>query len=294
MVIADKCGYFAAEGIQVSSTRLLDNDSMLALGANQINVEALGVSPGLFNALARGVILQVVADGSHSAPGFENSGLAVRQALIDSGKYRKPQDLKGLTVGISAFYSALHFDLKLMLESTGLTLSDVKVVPMPTDQLAAAFSNGGIDATVIYEPFLSQLEVQHVAKVVGRDYDMIGSKSIGTMLTFSSEMASNHEGSVRYLVAWLRAVRTYLQARNNPQTRDVLFQLLNANGIFLKSSTQTGTFDPNGTFPGTDGLTGALAWYRQAGVVKDAVDVNKLVNQQFVREAAQRLPSYSG
>jgi len=55
-------------------------------------------------------------------------------------------------------------------------------------------------------------------------------------------------------------------------------------GVFLKSTTQTGTFDPNGVFPGTDELRRALAWYQQDGIVKDSVNGDKLVNQQYSQE----------
>ena len=70
MFIADKKGFMREEGL-VSDYQTFDSAaSMMApLGAGQLDVVAGGPSAGLFNAVARGIDLRVVADKASARPG---------------------------------------------------------------------------------------------------------------------------------------------------------------------------------------------------------------------------------
>ncbi|HEY4318229.1 MAG TPA: ABC transporter substrate-binding protein, partial [Herbaspirillum sp.] len=61
--IADKKGYFKQEGLSVSFTPFDSAAKMVApLGAGQIEVGAGSPSVGLYNAIARGIEIKIVAD----------------------------------------------------------------------------------------------------------------------------------------------------------------------------------------------------------------------------------------
>src|SRR5215468_10193678 len=61
--IADKKGYFQAEGLQVKVINFRSAADMVApLGAGEIAAGAGSASAGLYNAVARGIRIKIVAD----------------------------------------------------------------------------------------------------------------------------------------------------------------------------------------------------------------------------------------
>src|SRR5262249_58059780 len=69
--IADKKGYFRAEGLEVKVVNFRSAADMVApLGAGQIEAGAGSASAGLYNAVARGIRLQIVADRGYPTAGY--------------------------------------------------------------------------------------------------------------------------------------------------------------------------------------------------------------------------------
>nr|MBA2690379.1 ABC transporter substrate-binding protein [Burkholderiales bacterium] len=76
--IADKKGYFRQEGLNVTFTSFNSAAKMMApLGAGQLDVGGGTVSAGLYNAVARGIHLKIVADKGSIKPGYGFSSLLV-------------------------------------------------------------------------------------------------------------------------------------------------------------------------------------------------------------------------
>ena len=69
--IADKKGYFQAEGLQVKVINFRSAADMVApLGAGELQAGAGSASAGLYNAVARGIRIKIVADKASSPPGY--------------------------------------------------------------------------------------------------------------------------------------------------------------------------------------------------------------------------------
>src|SRR5713101_7082326 len=66
------------------------------LGAGQLDVGGGATSAGLFNSAARGIGIKIIADKGSNLPGYSYVSLLVRKELVDSGKFKTLQDLKGL------------------------------------------------------------------------------------------------------------------------------------------------------------------------------------------------------
>jgi len=68
----------------------------------------------------------------------------------------RPEDLRGKRIGVEA--SAVGgYLLGRMLESFGMELGDVQIVPLSADEHEAAFASGKIEAVVTFEPLKSRL-----------------------------------------------------------------------------------------------------------------------------------------
>ena len=292
MVLADKRGYLKAEGLELQTTVFSNTqDALPPLGAGQLDVMVGGSSPAIFNAVARGVNVQIVADGGSQAPGSDWFGLAVRTDLIDSGRYKRPSDLKGLKIGIPAPFTVVHYMLKVLLEKNGLTLNDVDVAALGVPGEVTALGNKGIDAMVNIEPFLSQVEQQGSGKVVVRSLEATPKLVSGIFMMSPEFPAKQPEAARRYMVAWLRGVRDYLDAFSKGKDQEQTAKLLQESGILLNAKTQNPTFNADGVFDPA-GLQELLVWYTQEKAITGQVDLNKVVNFQLVKDAARKLPPY--
>jgi NitT/TauT family transport system substrate-binding protein len=294
-VLADKHGYFAAEGIRPQYMGNFTNsgDALLALGSNQIDVFTGGLSPGVFNSIARGVSVQILASGGGQAPGRDTLGMAVRNDLIDSGRYRTTADLKGMKIGDSAPYNVIHYMLYLALKQNGLTLNDIDLVStggLPNS--VAALANKGVDGMVTVEPFISEPEAKGFGKVVFRSHDIDPSIPGGVFMMAPDFRTRNPDAAQRYMIAWLRGVRDYLDAFAKNKNKDDTIKVLQDNKIAYNPNVQIPDFDPSGRFD-VKGMQGLLDWYVQEKQVQTPPDLSRLVDFKLVDAAAAKLGPYT-
>ena len=108
--IADKKGYFREEGLDVKVVNFRSAADMVApLGAGQIEAGAGSASAGLYNAVARGIRIKIVADKASSPPGYGGTKILVRKDHVDSGRYKIAQRPQGHEVRHErARASAIH------------------------------------------------------------------------------------------------------------------------------------------------------------------------------------------
>jgi len=139
-------------------------DVIAAMASGDIKLSELGSSP-LAIAATQGVDLQLfmISDGIGSA-----------EALIarDGTGIEKIDDLKGKKVGVP-LGSTAHFSLMGALENAGIPASDVTVLGMSPDQIAAAWSQDQIDATFIWDPVQTKVRangkmIVHAGEVTGK------------------------------------------------------------------------------------------------------------------------------
>jgi NitT/TauT family transport system substrate-binding protein len=96
-------------------------------------------------------ILFTVAEGLYRIVARRSAGIA------------KVADLRGKQITLPRDTSA-HYSLVRMLASAGLSESDVKIVDLPRDQMAAGVIDGRADAISMWEP-----EAQKAVEGLGRD-----------------------------------------------------------------------------------------------------------------------------
>jgi NitT/TauT family transport system substrate-binding protein len=151
--IADKKGYFGDEGLDVNVMTFRSAADMVApLGTGQIEAGAGSASAGLYNAVARGISIKIVADKASSPPGYGATKILVRKDHINSGRYRAPGDLKGMRVAMNAPGVSNTVTLNALLRSVGLKYGDVETVNIPLPYHVVALHNKAVDAAASVEP----------------------------------------------------------------------------------------------------------------------------------------------
>src|SRR5215471_16520454 len=100
-----------------------------ALAARQLDVGATGLTAALYNIVLGGEQLWIVADKGREWPGYPLVAIVVQKELWDTG-LRSIRDLRGRRIGVTQIGSTFHFHLGNILVKHGLTVADVKIVPL--------------------------------------------------------------------------------------------------------------------------------------------------------------------
>src|SRR5262249_55352194 len=211
--IADKRGYFKDEGLTVKFIRFDSAAKAMApLGTGEIAVASGATSAALYNAVARGVKLRIVADKAKNPPGYGFEALMVRKDLADEGKIKSLADCRGRKIAISAAGNSEDFLVDYALRKAGMTLKDVDSVYLGFPQHVVAFTNGGIDASLTVEPSIASIEKAGKAvRFLGVDQFY---PNFETAVVFYSEkfIKERPDDAKKFMRAYLRGARDYNDA----------------------------------------------------------------------------------
>ncbi len=270
------------------------------LGTGQLDVALGGPSAGLFNAIGRDIELRIVADkGSQQAPDFVYAYVVVRKDLSDSGQVKRPGDLKGRSVAVSALGSLGHLTVDSLLRKDGLTVQDVNLVTMPYPDMAGAFANKIIDASFTIEPlgvdWVEKDLVVRLPPTLREIYQMYGRQQGGVAMYGEQFVRERPEVARRWLVAYLRGVRDYNDAFRKGRDREAIVGILSKNlpikDPALYDKMGLPGFDPDGYVDGKN-LDEQQDWYIANGFQQEKVDLRPALDSQFVDYALGRLGKY--
>jgi NitT/TauT family transport system substrate-binding protein len=299
--IAERKGYFRAEGIDVKVVNFRSAADMVApLGTGQLDAGAGSAGASLYNAVARGIKIRIVADKASSPPGYGATKILVRKDLIDSGRYHGPHDLKGLRFAMNAPGVSNTSTLNTLLQSVGLKYSDVQTVNLPFPEHVVALKNRSVEASASVEPGPAIAVRDGDAVVVKSDDEILPNHQIAVLL-YSEDFALKHrEQAARFMRAYLRAVRFYNGAlrdgRLAGQNADEVIAIL-AEATPIKSRAIYQAITPPGIDP--DGHVNAqslaydLAFYRTQGLITGPVNLADVLDSSFADAALKELGPYA-
>jgi NitT/TauT family transport system substrate-binding protein len=298
--IADKKQYFKDEGLSVTFTAFDSAAKMVApLGAGQLDIGGGSPSVGLYNAVARGIDIKIVADKGSTPPGYGFQPLLVRKDLVESGRYKTLKDLKGMKIAGSAPGSASTSTMNEILKSAGLKPADVDRVFMAFPQHVVALQNKAVDAALTTEPSASRAVQSGAAvKVVGDDV-IYPNHQLAVVLYAGHFIKSNPDAARRFMRAYLRAARDYNDALKDgkiagPAADEVIAILTEYTHI--KDPQVYRTITPQGTNPdgrlNVESLKTDLAFFKEEGLVKAPVTVEQALDTRFVEAALKELGPY--
>lgn len=130
-----------------------------AMASGDVQVAELGSSP-LAIGTSQGLDIQLFMIAQ---------GLGTAESLIakQGSGIEKLEDIKGKKVAVPVGSTA-HYSLMGALAHSGIAESDVTIVNLPADQIAAAWESGQVDAAFIWEPVQNQI-LQTGTFIVGAD-----------------------------------------------------------------------------------------------------------------------------
>ena len=138
-------------------------DSLTALNTGQLDCN-LQTWNDAMAPLAEGIPLKAVLLLDNS---FGNDALVAKPGI------ESPKDLKGKTIA-TELGTCDHFLMLKALASAGLTEKDVTYTNLTVPDAAAAFIAGKVDAAVIWQPWVSQIQREGKGKVIYSSADIPG------------------------------------------------------------------------------------------------------------------------
>ncbi|MBA2689737.1 MAG: ABC transporter substrate-binding protein [Burkholderiales bacterium] len=298
--IADKKGYFRQEGLNVTFTSFNSAAKMMApLGAGQLDVGGGTVSAGLYNAVARGIHLKIVADKGSIKPGYGFSSLLVRKDHVDGGRYKSWGDLKGMKVAIGASGTGTASALNEALKKGGLKYKDVDVVDMAFPQHVLAFANKAIDASITNEPTVTRAVKDGVAvRVAGNDVFYPDQQT--AVVLYGGEFIKNQpEAARKFMRAYIRAIRDYNDALKDgkiagPNADEIIAILTEYTAI--KDASIYRVMTPNACDPdghvNVKSLHKDFDFFKEQGLIEGKVTVEQAIDNSFAEAVLKELGPY--
>jgi NitT/TauT family transport system substrate-binding protein len=300
LFVADKRGYFAAENLKVNFVPFDAAARMIgSLASGDLEVGGGGISAGLFNAVARGLGLKIVADKSTSLPGLGNGALVVRKDLIENGRYKSPKDFKGLKVAVPAPGTGTSTSIDRYLSTVGLSIADVDLTYLAFPQMVAALQKGAVDAAFIVEPSLSAVEANGAAVRIVRDDEMFPNHQIAVTLYSGRFISSNRDAAVRFMRAYLRGTRDYndvvkdgrLAGPGSEAIIAILTEYSHIKDPAIYGRINVHACDPDGRLD-LKSLETDLAFFVAQGLIQGKVDVASAIDTSIAEAAVRDIGAY--
>jgi len=297
--IAIERGYFAAEGISTEIENFrTPPETAPGVATGQLDIGLQGVSPALFNLIARDTGARIVVDNAYVHPSreFSQTSLVGRKALWDSGQVRGAADLRGRRVGLAVPGGTHELLLERMLRMAGLDLSDVEIVGVPFPDMLAALANGALDVAMEVEPFITAGTGQGILVELVLAGEAYPNQEIA-VLVYSRRFAEERtDVARRWMVANLRGARDLNDAMYTGLDRDeivrIMAQYSGLDAARLPPRAALRATNPDG-YVNTASILTDLEWFTARGTVPQQPSPAALVDNSFVDYALAILGHYS-
>src|SRR5579862_4327181 len=210
LFIADAMGYYAEQGLKVKFVRFDSAAKMIpSLSSGEVDVGSGATSAGLYNAVARGIGIKIVADKARNTKNYSFEAIMVRSDLLDSGKVKSLKDFKGLKVAISAKGNSEDALINYALTKNGLSIKDIDPVYLGFPNQIAAYANKGIDASLTVEPTVTKLlQLGAAKKLITADEIFPGFQT--AVVFYSPKFIHDQpENARKFMVALVKGIRFY-------------------------------------------------------------------------------------
>jgi NitT/TauT family transport system substrate-binding protein len=290
--IAIDRGYFQAEGLNIET---VPSDSSLQitpfLASGQVDVAGISQSPALFNAAVRGVPYRLVADKGRITPGHGFAAVVLRPDLIESGRVRDYADLRGLRLNSPGRGTASWGLMARALEAGGVSSADVEFESLPQSDVLPALGNRAIDGALLLEPFVSAAVALGVGvRWHGADEYALGAQN--GMIAYSPQFAAQRGPAERFMLAYLKGLRDYVDAfdggAGQDEIVDILIKHTPVKDRAVYATMKPAGFEPNGRV-NVDYLIAEQDLYVREGMMTETVDIPSLIDHSYADYAVERL-----
>ena len=285
-------GFFEVEGIKVDPVWFKAAQPIaVATASGDVEVGATGLTAGLYNSIAQGMKISIVADKGRVWPGYKLTAIIVDTEQWKAG-LRDLKDLKGKRVGITQIGSTFHYILGNLLEKRGMSLNEVKVVPLGSvASMRDTVISHQIESAFLVQPFVTAVELNQAANVLLWVGDHLPYQIAANF--YGEKFMKNRSLAVSFMKGYIRSCRYYydhaLAKKEGPQ----YLEILNIISKYTEEKTDAIALalpyiDRNGELYSED-IQKQLDWYHQNGMVSKKMSSSDIVDLSFWKEAMGQL-----
>jgi len=290
LFIALEKGFFEDEGLDAKAKwfEAAQPISVATVGGD-VQVGATGITASLYNMVAGGEKLVIVADKGREQEGYSSTALLVPS----DSEITSIEQLKGKKIGITQTGSTYHYMAGRLLEEHGLTTKDVELVPLNSiPGLMETLESKQVDAVLLNEPNISRVIDEGYGKVIAQVGEEIDYQISG--IFFSQAFAKNEEAATKFLKAYVKATRYYFDAvltkengeivpgENFDEVISIIAEYTDQDPDIIKQGLPY--MDRDGKLLGSDIQT-QIDWYVKEKLVDSAVDSSEIVNTELLDKA---------
>jgi NitT/TauT family transport system substrate-binding protein len=235
--------------------------------------------------------MKLVADKGQAAKGFGWAAIVIRSDLADTIKDFK--DLKGRKFGVLGKGVSSTAQLGKALELGGIQPNEVELIELGLPEMVAALGNKAIDGATLLEPFITLATARKVAVRWKGVEDFLPFTGQNGVIIYGQKFAEEQpEVAKRWMVAYLKGVRAYLDAVTKGTDRDginaILAKYTAVKDVALLAKMAPTGFDPNGRME-IKSLESDQDWFLKLGLQPARADLAKVIDYRYVDAAVSRL-----
>lgn len=284
--------FFELEGIKVEPVWFKAAQPIaVALATGDIDVGATGVTAGLYNSIAQGMKISIVADKGREWPGYKLTALLVDTEQWKAG-VRELKDLRGKRVGVTQIGSTFHYMLGNILEKKGMSLSDVKVVPLGSlNSMRDTLITHQIESVFLNQPFVTAIEKNGTGNVLLWVGDHLPYQIAA--IFYGEKLTKNRGAALSFMKGYIRSCRYYYDHALTKKEGAPYQEILDLISKYTKEKPDVIALalpynDRNGELLVED-IQKQLDWYHRNGMVSKKSSSSEMVDLSFWKEAMQQL-----
>jgi NitT/TauT family transport system substrate-binding protein len=287
LYVAIDRGYMKEQGIDVVVERFAGAGKMnVAFAAGQLDVGTGTANAGLFNSLAQGFDVRIVADkGQLRAPASPNKLLA-RKDLAESGKIKSPKDFKGRKIALLVKGNVQDYQIAKLLEHDGITLKDVEIVYIGSPQTLQAFASKAIDGAHMIEPWVTKAVADGLAVVVADSTSVPEVRQFqNAVILYAGKFIRDRRAiAQRFMNAYVKGIEYVTkQGWKDNGVVDAIFKHTGVEQDLLKRATPP-YIAPDGR-PDVESLARFQDWLVEQGMVTKKVPMDQVLDLSFLPPA---------
>jgi NitT/TauT family transport system substrate-binding protein len=300
--VAQEKGFFAAQGLDVEFVPFAggSNEMLPPLSQGQLDVAAAGLSAGMVNAAADGVLFRMVADEGQIAHGRSVYNLSVRADV--AAKFKTVPDLRGSIGGSPAVESGLSlpYTFYKITQAAGLTTPDglefanftfVETPPGGQGDQMAMFQNKVQEWQITVEPTPALLEDLGLGVRWLRTDEIVKDPiQAYTILYGERFMKDKPEGARKFMVAYLQGLRHFV---DNVDTNAAEINAIAAKHAKMTEAVVASSlwayYDPNGRLDLRSLQDQHDFWLKKGLIRKGVGQVSQLIDYSYLDGALTQL-----
>jgi NitT/TauT family transport system substrate-binding protein len=265
-VIADKQGFFKAEGLDVEISKFESGATAVPVLQSGRLDAALSNTVSTLQAIGQGLDATVLAPGAVVRKEPPDTTTAL---LVLKGKINSLKELEGKRVAVNVINSSAWLHAVAALDKHGVDWTKVRFTEIPFPQMNDPLLNGQVDAIVQVDPFRSALMATGKAEILSWTYvETAPGTDITQYIALGPWVTKNRETALKLARAIMKGAQ--FAGSNEAVTRDINQAWTGLNPAFKDKVL----LPLLGTSINVTGMNRTMELMQKFGLLKAPVDIS--------------------